>query len=168
MIKQMWMYSPLHICMIPHINGNRQMMAEMFFYEFFFWLFTHHLVDFFFPQVTWKLPWAQESNMPFYQWYFITSSSREHWKVRKHTVYFTHFAFYLNSSMCIHALIILRSDKIFNFQGPLILIISSQVFPSDWIEEYRPATLGFPDTSFIVFFLAASSVFMKGLLCGGA
>lgn len=52
----MWMYSPLHICMIPHINGNRQMMAEMFFYEFFFWLFTHHLVDFFFPRLPESFP----------------------------------------------------------------------------------------------------------------
>lgn len=150
----MWIYSPLH-------------MAEMFFYEFCFWLLTHHHLIFFF-QVTWKLPWAQESNMPFHQWYFITSSSREHWKVRKHTVFFTHFAFYFNSSIHIHASIILRSDKIFNFQGPLILIISSQVFPADWIEEYRAAPLGFPDTSLIVFFLAALSVFIKGLLCGGA
>lgn len=70
--------------------------------------------------------------------------------------------------MCIHASIILRSDKIFSLQCPMILIISSQVFPSDWMEESRAATLGFPDTSLIVSFLAALSVFIKGLLCGGA
>lgn len=70
--------------------------------------------------------------------------------------------------MCIHASVTVRTNIMFNTQAPLILMISCQVSPSDWIEEHRAATLGFPDTSLIVFLLAALSVLIKGLLCGGA
>lgn len=77
------------------------------------------------------------------------------------------FAFYSKSPMCIYALILFRTASHlikFNFHGPLLLMISSQVSPSDWIEEYRPSTFGFPDTSLIVFFLAALSLLIKGML----
>lgn len=47
--------------------------------------FSHVTYLILFSQVTWKLPWAQESDVSFHQWYFITSSSREHRKVCQHT-----------------------------------------------------------------------------------
>lgn len=77
------------------------------------------------------------------------------------------FAFFSKSPMCIYASMLPRTAShliSFHFHGPLILMISSQVFPSDWIEEYRPSMFGFPDTSLIVFFLAALSLLIKGLL----
>lgn len=154
MIQQIWIYSPLH-------------MAEIFFYEFCFWLLTHHHLIFFFSRLPESFP--ELRNLTCLSINDISLQVLpENIGKYVNTVFFTHFAFYFNSSMHIHASIILRSDKIFNFQGPLILIIWSQVFPADWIEEYRAAPLGFPDTSLIVFFLAALSVFIKGLLCGGA
>lgn len=77
------------------------------------------------------------------------------------------FSFFSKSLMCISASVLLRTAShfiYFNFHGPLIVMISSQVSPSDWIEEYRPSTFGFPDTSLIVFFLAALSLLIKGSL----
>lgn len=70
--------------------------------------------------------------MPFHQWYFVTSSSGEHWKVCKHTVFFTHFAFYFKDSVFIPASIILRVTKYLISEGPLIVIISSRL--SVWLD----------------------------------